>query len=381
MDHIGEFESWGWKKRTHGSVLQPASFQRRYMRIEKGALSYYKRPSDVEPRGTITIETIIRIFPSDPSDVGKSKPAKDFGLFALSLSTSTRTFHFLLESESDFDLAIISLWSCVQQGQCTLHAKLRGKLNLGIANTTKNKATVSSLSETAIQISNTSSLSSHPSILSSVSQEIDTKQTSQSTKSDKSDIYTNIQERNERNEPHQDTETDDIEYSNQSEPSTAPSKSRWLRSMFPGKKGTGQEITQEVELQTRSPIDIQTLSSTKTLKSKQPKLIPKQPLLRSQNGNKRKQELTKTQQNPNSPTVIKRQTPTIPFVRGTQPLRRGQLSEKLLDDNDDDDDDDEDDEEEEEDDDYDDDYDDDDDDDDDDDNDNDDDKKTCCTVI
>lgn len=364
-----EWESWSWKKRTHGSVLQPASFQRRYVRIEKSVLSYYKRPSDVEPRGSIKLDSLIRIFPSDSSDVGKSKPAKDFGSYALSCSTTSRTYHFLFETPSDFDSAIISIWGNVQQNQFTLHAKLRTKLNVSVASLKelKNQQTQNIVG----------SALNNPPMNVQLTHDGDVRQSQPSIKSatinsapDRDDIV--------QSEENVEDESRDFDEAGTSEASTAPSKTRWLRSMFVKKKGLDEVGPQEVELQTRSP--------SEPPQGPSPSPVPSLP---SQNSKSRKdiQKPPKSfkadtttiniQPSPKSGKQIvpkppqrshQMKAPSRLPARGAISSSRGPLTENLLDDEDEDDDNDD--------------YDDDSDDDDsDDESDEEHEKTSCCEII
>ena len=363
-----EWESWAWKKRTHGSVLQPASFQRRYVRIEKSVLSYYKRPSDVEPRGSIKLDSLIRIFPSDSSDVGKSKPAKDFGSYALSCSTSSRTYHFLFETPSDFDSATLSIWGNVQQNQCTLHAKLRMKLNVSVASSKelKNQQTQNSVGSAFnnppmnVQLTHDGGVGvSQPSI----------KSTTINSAPDRDDIA--------QSEENVEDESRDVDEAGTSEASTASSKTRWLRSMFVKKKGSDEVGPQEVELQTRSPSEPPSPGpSLPSQNSKSRKDIQKPP-----KSFKADATTINLQPSPKSGKQIvpkppqrshQMKAPSRPPARGAS-SSRGPLTEKLLDDEDEDDENDDDDD--------DDDSDDDSDDESDDDDDEEHEKTSCCEII
>jgi len=340
-----DWESWAWKKRTHGSVLQPASFQRRYVRIEKSVLSYFKRPSDVEPRGSIKLDSVIRIFPSDPSDVGKSKPAKDFGAFALSLSTSSRTYHFLFETSADYDTAILSVWSSVLQSQCTLHAKLRSKLNISMSSTRVIKG------QQPVENGGTAVLNNPPM---SVTVEVDARQPQISIKPAITSVSPDGNDLLQNEDDNEDASRD----IDDAGASTAPSKSRWLRSMFVKKKGADE--VQEVELQTRSLSD----------QPQGPPQGPSQPTERHQKSRRdaRRPPKQVTKMDPNTISVqfpqknVKQNIPSVqltqknvkqnipkqhqrnqthstsrPSIRGN-PSPRGPLTEKLLDDEDEDDD-------------------------------------------
>jgi hypothetical protein len=251
----------------------------------------------------------------------------------------------LFETSADYDTAILSVWSSVSQSQCTLHAKLRSKLNISMSSTRVIKG------QQPVENGGTAVLNNPPM---SVTVEVDARQPQISIKPAITSVSPDGDDLLQNEDDNEDASRD----IDDAGASTAPSKSRWLRSMFVKKKGPDE--VQEVELQTRSLSD----------QPQGPPQGPSQPTERHQKSRRDAQRPPKqvTKMDPNTisvqlpPKNVKQNIPSVqltqknvkqnipkqhqrnqthstsrPSIRGN-PSPRGPLTEKLLDDEDENDD-------------------------------------------